>query len=118
MSRFRYPGEWLGEYDNVGKLVTKESVGESLVFQVVISKQPDGKNEGENDVLFIIPDSWIDWEARRFLHPGPEYQVNGLPVWEWREISFKRRRFPEPEWVENDIFEYVTESPGNLKIYF
>ena len=44
ISWFRYPGECLGECDNVGKLVTKEGVGETLVFQVVISKQPDGKN--------------------------------------------------------------------------
>ena len=117
-TEFRGPGEWEGEYDDVGKVVAKLNVGQDLQYHLVISKQPDEVDGDYVDVFFLIPVTWIDWEGKRFLYPGPDYQVHGLPPWEWRDLSYRRRRHPEPSWVEYDIAEFINESPGKILIFF
>ena len=100
----------------MGKIVDKLGVGQDLRYQLVISKHPDEVDGGWLDVFFLIPGTWIDWEGKRFLYPGPDYHVNGLPPWEWRDISYRRRRHPESSWMEYDIAEFLNENPGKILV--
>lgn len=111
-SSFKGPGEWEGEYENVGKAVEPAMASNPLSYHIIVCKQPDIENGNECEVIFQVPSSWLDWEQKRFVYPAPGYNVNGLDPWNWRDMNYRRRRYPESSWVEYEVSQYITTHPG------
>jgi hypothetical protein len=83
-----------------------------LLFQVVSSQQPDYLGN-PTELLYMIPENWMDNRCQFFLYPPPDFTVLGLPPWSWGLINYKRRRYPEQQFVEYDIMDIITENgPG------
>ncbi|XP_046642432.1 uncharacterized protein LOC124327513 [Daphnia pulicaria] len=101
-------GLFRGTYPTIG--LPPGSSSQELLFHVVSSDQtgPDGKSF---ELVSLVPKDWVDVDFKYFLHPHPDFNVNGLYTWEWLLINFKKRRYPELTFVEYDIMDLTTECP-------
>ncbi|XP_046651050.1 uncharacterized protein LOC124342123 [Daphnia pulicaria] len=101
-------GPFRGTYPTIG--LPPGSSSQELLFHVVSSDQtgPDGKSF---ELVSLVPKDWVDVDFKYFLHPHPDFNVNGLYTWEWLLINFKKRRYPELTFVEYDIMDLTTECP-------
>jgi hypothetical protein len=104
-------GPFRGTYPTIG--LPPGSSSQELLFHVVSSDQtgPDGKSF---ELVSLVPKDWVDVDFKYFLHPHPDFNVNGLYTWEWLLINFKKRRYPELTFVEYDIMDLTTECPGKF----
>ena len=106
---------WVGNYDFVGK---PGNLQDPLSFHVVLctATRCDG---GVTTIVYKVPATWVDESFQYFVHPPPDYTVNGLHPWDWGLISFKKRRYPETTWLEHNVADILTEtSPSNFPCYF
>lgn len=71
---------------------------------------------GVTTIVYRVPETWLDENLRYFLYPQPDFTVGGVCPWDWGEISYKKRRYPEDNWVERDVCDIVTESAGKTLI--
>ena len=72
---------------------------------------------GVKTFAYKVPETWMDQSVQYFLYPLPGFIVHGSKPWNWGEISFKKRRFPDETFVEYDVVDVLTET-GPGKYYF
>lgn len=63
-----------------------------LLFHVVSSEQSD-RDGNLTELLYMIPENWLDTDWKHFVYPAPHFHVNGLYPWDWNLINFKKGVF-------------------------
>jgi hypothetical protein len=112
-----YPN-WKGIYSDIG--TPASALQAPLNYHVVLTTEPDEDGDVQTFVN-KVPETWMDVNLAYFLYPSPGFNVNGVKPWNWGDISFKKRRFPESSYVEYDVVDLLTETgSGNsfFKIFF
>ncbi|KAK4015245.1 hypothetical protein OUZ56_030228 [Daphnia magna] len=105
-----YPN-WKGIYSDIG--TPASALQAPLNYHVVLTTEPDADG-GVQTFVYKVPETWMDVNLAYFLYPSPGFNVNGVKPWNWGDISFKKRRFPETSYVEYDVVDLLTETgPGD-----
>lgn len=85
---------------------------DDLLYQDLVLMQPNGFGEVV-DMCVTVPETWMDKDGIKALLPHPTFHIGGMYPHEWSEPLFNRRRYPNVNFVEYTIHDFLFASPGN-----